>query len=237
MPLIRALQIVNFRNLEAFTWQPTATVNVLLGPGDSGKTNVLQALSLFARFRPLSEFDYFRRNVAAGFKIEIVVTGFTLSNLATEKSQLPIRGWWESALTPLPENGAEPALVFRASGTPTMELEYNTVSESGDVYYLSAALRQQLGILSLMRSDDSLNNFRAQQGSLISRNFADVDFRSPAHKALQQAAAGWTDPAEAKDKLDELRKVFGELGLPADVLFGVNPTFAHQRPSEPGSRP
>ena len=223
MPLIRSVEIVNFRNLASFVWHPTTSVNVLIGRGDSGKTNVLQALSLFARSRPLAEFDYFQRNVASGFKVEIVVTDFALADLASEKSQLPIRGWLGNTLTPLPENGAVPSLVLRASGTPAMELEYSLIAESGDAFHLSAALRQHLNVLFLMRSDDSVNNFRAQQGSLISRTFPKVDFRSPAYDAMQQAAAGWTDPAEAKVKLEELRKTFGDLGLPANVLFGMVP--------------
>jgi putative ATP-dependent endonuclease of OLD family len=223
MPLIRSVEIVRFRNLESFVWQPTASVNVLIGHGDSGKTNVLQALSLFGRSRPLAEFDYFQRDIASGFKVEIVVTDFALADLASEKSQLPIRGWLGTALTSLPENGAAPSLVLRASGTPAMELEYSLVAESGDAFHLSANLRQQLNVLFLMRSDDSVNNFRAQQGSLITRTFPKIDFRSPAYDAMQQAAAGWSDPVDAKAKLEELRQAFGDLGLPANMLFGMVP--------------
>jgi len=223
MPQIRSITVRGFRNLKSFSWQPAAGVNVLLGAGDTGKSNVLHAVSLFARNRALTEFDYFSRDVASGFSIDLVITGLALGDLASERSTLPIRGWNSSELTSLPQGGAVPALVFRAQGTSDLELEYKLVAESGEVYFLSAALRQQLNLIFLSRADDNLNNFRAQQGSLLSRNFTDVDFRSSALAVMQQAITTWSDPVEAKQTLSDLRSEFQTLGLPGDLLLGIIP--------------
>jgi DNA repair exonuclease SbcCD ATPase subunit len=41
---IRYIDIQNFRCLEDFKWQPLPGVNCLIGPGDAGKSTVLDAI-------------------------------------------------------------------------------------------------------------------------------------------------------------------------------------------------
>jgi putative ATP-dependent endonuclease of OLD family len=221
MAEVRKVTIERFRNLEQFVWNPSSGVNVLVGPGDTGKSTVLSALSLFARRRSLSEFDYLKRRTHLGFLIDIVVTGLSVANFAFEKTQLPIRGWDGHEVTSLPEDGAEPALVLRAQGTPELELEYYVVAESGDLYNLSATLRQELTVLFLARTDDGQGSFRADSGSLLGRNFADVDFRSPAQAAIQLGISSWASPAAAEADLLALRDEFRKLGLPAELILGM----------------
>ena len=44
MTLIRAVEIENFRSVRALTWRPHAGINCLVGPGDSGKSTILDAI-------------------------------------------------------------------------------------------------------------------------------------------------------------------------------------------------
>ena len=67
MRLVR-LSLSEFRNYEALTWRPDPGINVITGPNGSGKTNLLEALSLLAPGRGLRGArlaDLVRRGSAA----------------------------------------------------------------------------------------------------------------------------------------------------------------------------
>jgi putative ATP-dependent endonuclease of the OLD family len=44
MARIRQIDIKNFRSIKAFTWLPSPGINCLIGPGDSGKSSILDAI-------------------------------------------------------------------------------------------------------------------------------------------------------------------------------------------------
>ena len=52
MRLIR-LALTDFRNYAALTWRPSGRISVLFGPNGSGKTNLLEAVSLLMPGRGL----------------------------------------------------------------------------------------------------------------------------------------------------------------------------------------
>src|SRR5260370_41932862 len=76
--VIRSLSVRRFRGLENFSWEPRPGINCLVGPGDAGKTTILEAIALllYPRRPPLiSEYDYSRRRLRDGFEIEAVIGG------------------------------------------------------------------------------------------------------------------------------------------------------------------
>src|SRR5271167_2935012 len=50
---LNRLTLTDFRNYGALTWRPAARISVLHGPNGSGKTNLLEALSLLVPGRGL----------------------------------------------------------------------------------------------------------------------------------------------------------------------------------------
>ena len=44
MAVIRKTEIANFRCLKKLVWQPSPGINCLIGPGDSGKSTILDAI-------------------------------------------------------------------------------------------------------------------------------------------------------------------------------------------------
>lgn len=46
MARIRKLEIRNFRSIKKLDWAPSEGINCLIGPGDSGKSTVLDAIDL-----------------------------------------------------------------------------------------------------------------------------------------------------------------------------------------------
>ncbi len=61
------LTLTRFRNYEALTWRPGARISVITGPNGSGKTNLLEAISLLVPGRGLrnARIGEFGRNGAA----------------------------------------------------------------------------------------------------------------------------------------------------------------------------
>ena len=53
MPLLQRLSLTDFRNYEAAQWRPQARLSVVHGPNGSGKTNLLEAVSLLSPGRGL----------------------------------------------------------------------------------------------------------------------------------------------------------------------------------------
>jgi putative ATP-dependent endonuclease of OLD family len=70
---IRSLTITNFRSVGGLTWVPGPGINVIVGPGDAGKTTVLDALALILSPNPsqaASELDYPNLDTSVPFVIE-----------------------------------------------------------------------------------------------------------------------------------------------------------------------
>jgi predicted ATP-dependent endonuclease of OLD family len=44
MARIRKIEIQNFRGIKELAWLPSAGINCLIGPGDSGKSSILDAV-------------------------------------------------------------------------------------------------------------------------------------------------------------------------------------------------
>ena len=76
-PVILYLNIERFRGIKALPWYPAAGVNVILGGGDVGKTTILDAIAILlapTNATAVSDTDYYRRDIDAGFLIEAVMS-------------------------------------------------------------------------------------------------------------------------------------------------------------------
>jgi len=72
---IRRLEIRNFRGIRALDWAPSVGVNCLIGPGDNGKSTILDAIDLCLGVRrsvSFSDADFHGLDV--GQPVDIVVT-------------------------------------------------------------------------------------------------------------------------------------------------------------------
>ena len=118
MRLIR-LSLTDFRNYAALTWRPAARISVLFGPNGSGKTNLLEAVSLLVPGRGLRgarNADLPRHGGAGGWAVA--------GRFATADGEVDIG-------TGTPAPGPEPVLrptgnrrVFRLDGaTPRSQAE------------------------------------------------------------------------------------------------------------------
>ena len=73
---IRYVEIQNFRGIEQLSWAPNEGINCLIGPGDSGKTSILDAIEVCMSVRrnvDFSDADFFGMNVAKPIIIRVTV--------------------------------------------------------------------------------------------------------------------------------------------------------------------
>lgn len=75
MTRVRRLEIRTFRSIQVLDWAPSNGVNCLIGPGDSGKSSILDAIYLClgeGKSAPFGDTDFFRVKVSR--TIETAVT-------------------------------------------------------------------------------------------------------------------------------------------------------------------
>lgn len=73
---VRHLEIQNFRSIQTLNWAPSNGVNCLIGPGDSGKSTILDAIDLCLgarRSAPLGDTDFFGLDVTRTIVIKVTL--------------------------------------------------------------------------------------------------------------------------------------------------------------------
>ncbi|WP_122518709.1 ATP-dependent nuclease [Pseudomonas viridiflava] len=76
MARIRYVEIRNFRGIKQLNWAPREGINCLIGPGDSGKTSILDAIEACMCVRRNIEFsdaDFYEMDVSTPITIRITV--------------------------------------------------------------------------------------------------------------------------------------------------------------------
>ena len=226
IPAIRLLRIERFRGIEKLEWRPASGLNVIVGPGDSCKSTILEAIGALLSPAPnmhVSEFDYFRREIDKGFEIEAALAVGNAKILTSDRFPLPpLRGWREGQLTDLPdEGGAEAVIVCRLTGTRDLEAVYEVIGGDEETRVpFSRALRQRIGLMRLGIADRSDRDLRLVQGGALDRYMDGQQLRqsilqailnTPIHDRLGEK------PKEALRRIDDL---FGRRGLPHPVRLG-----------------
>ena len=76
MARVRAIEIKNFRGIKALSWYPAPGINCLIGPGDSGKSSVIDSIDLCLGARRNVQFtdaDFHLLDVETPITIEITL--------------------------------------------------------------------------------------------------------------------------------------------------------------------
>ncbi|HWJ68980.1 MAG TPA: ATP-binding protein [Sphingobium sp.] len=118
MVAIREVQIRNFRGISYLKWWPRHGLNCLIGPGDAGKSTILDAIELTLGARQsftFSDADFHRCNIG-----EFIVIDVTLGALSDELKNLEayghfLRGWnpVDGAMEDEPASHLETVLTLR----------------------------------------------------------------------------------------------------------------------------
>jgi putative ATP-dependent endonuclease of OLD family len=226
-PSIRFLRIERFRGIEKLEWRPAPGLNVIIGPGDSCKSTILEAIG--ALFSPapnmnISEFDYFRRDIDKGFEIEAALAVGDGSILNNDRFPLPpLRGWRDGQLTDLPdEGGAEAVMVCRLTGTADQEAIYEVIGADDETRVpLSRALRQRIGLMRLGITDRWDRDLRLVQGGALDRYMEGQHLRQSILQAILNTPIHDRLGDEPKQALGRIDRQFSKRSLPSPVRLGL----------------
>ncbi|OAN53514.1 ATP-dependent nuclease [Sphingobium sp. TCM1] len=224
MARIRKVEIRNFRSIATLDWFPLAGINCLIGPGDSGKSTILDAIDFCLGARRNLTFcddDFHRLQLEQPIRIGVTLGELDSHLRSMEAYGLYLRGFnfQTGAIEPEPGSGLDTVLTVELSVGDDLEPQWQLVSERaaalGQSRGLSWADRVRLAPTRLGQSGE--HNLSWKRGSILNKVSEE---RASAASAIAQAArdARITFGDKAKDQLGEalaaVQATAGRLGVP-----------------------
>jgi recombinational DNA repair ATPase RecF len=90
------IDIENYRGIRALSWSPSPSINCLIGPGDSTKTTILDAIELALNPRSYAfadDSDFFDLDTDKTIKITVTLSGLPAQFISDDLYGLHLRGW------------------------------------------------------------------------------------------------------------------------------------------------
>ena len=224
MARVRAVEVKHFRGIKELRWYPSAGINCLIGPGDSGKSSILDAIDFCLGARRSIQFtdaDFHLLDVEAPITIAV-----TLGELADDLKNLDaygmyLRGFDAAARTieDEPEKAAETVLTVKLTVASDLEPTWTLVSEraeaQGQTRNLSWNDRIRLAPTRIGVMADYHLGWR--RGSVLNRVSDErADAAAALAKAARDARAAFGDQAQAQlgETLGTVAATAKELGIP-----------------------
>lgn len=224
---IHKLIINGFRGVDKFDWNPDPDINVILGGGDTGKSTILDSISML--FSPtnsivLSESDYWLRDCNREFFIEAIISLPT--SVDTSKKDLMYPWEWDgknAVLIPLDDqiSTLPPVYKFRVRGTSDLELIWEIVQPDLSFSHLSVGLRRSIGVVSLTSEERNDRDLRLVYGSALDKLLNDAGLRARIGKAAANIDVQDELGEEGEKKLTTLDKLLKTKALPHDLSLGL----------------
>ena len=224
MARIRAVEIKHFRAIKELTWLPAPGINCLIGPGDSGKSSILDAIDFCLGARRNIQFtdaDFHLLNV----EMPITVT-ITLGQLDDGLKNLDAYGMFlrgfnaeTGEIEDEPEKDAETVLSLRLTVASDLEPNWSLVSDRSDAQGLNRNLswgdRVRLAPTRIGAIADYHLGWR--RGSVLNRVSEErADASAALAKAARDARAAFGEDAQGQlgETLGIVAATAKELGIP-----------------------
>ncbi len=216
---IRRIQISNFRGIKELQWliPKDSGLVCLIGPGDCGKSSILEAiyLALGDRWNPsIADTDFFRSDVASPIVIRCVVSDLS-KKLLMESSM----GLWLSGIDDDgkiyqdPIEGTDPALIVQLRIDDSLEPTWTIERLDGENNMtISSLLRREFATLKVDdRTDVHLRWSRnSALGRISSEENSTGNAMAIASRAAKEAIASYNDEglntltSHVQEKLNEV---------------------------------
>jgi putative ATP-dependent endonuclease of the OLD family len=137
MARIRAIEICNFRGIKSLAWFTSSGVNCLLGPGDSGKSTILDAVDFCLGARRNLQFtdaDFYGLDVETPISISVTIGELDNGLKNLEAYGMYLRGFdaQSDKIEDEPEKDAETVLTVRLTVANDLEPSWSLVSERAE---------------------------------------------------------------------------------------------------------
>lgn len=174
----------------------------LIGPGDSGKSTVLDAIeaALSSRWYTFGEADFRDCDTSRPIRIEVTIAELSKSLLSDEKFGLYIQGLTQEAtVRDEPEDGDEAVLTVRLTVDATMEPVWEVVNDR-TLYPRTMSNRDRALFRVVRLTGDDARHLTWGQGSILSKLTESGD------EAAQQLAQAYK-VAKASTRLHEIESL------------------------------
>jgi hypothetical protein len=145
MSRIRKLEIAHFRSIRQLAWCPSDGINCLIGPGDSGKSSILDAIDLCLGARRNVQFtdaDFHRLDVGTPISISVTLGELDdgLKNLETYG--MFVRGFdaQTGTIEDEPEKDGETVLTVKLTVGSDLEPSWSLISARAEAQGLERNL-------------------------------------------------------------------------------------------------
>lgn len=216
---IRHLKVSNFRGIKCLDWHLEGNVLCLVGPGDSTKTTILDAIECALVPRNMltfSDTDFFQGNVQEPITILVTVGELPEDLLLEDKFGTYQRGY--RAGQPIfddPEDGWEPVLTVRLQVDKNLEPAWHVVKDSNpEPKPISWRDRERLSLTRL--GADVLRHLTWGRGSALARLTGEQTSTGQTLATITRQAQKIVSDAT----LDELQQA-AQKAQQAAVEFGV----------------
>lgn len=224
MTLIRVVEIENFRSVRALVWRPHHGINCLIGPGDSGKSTVLDAIDFCMGARrslPLTDSDFCAVDIEKPIRICVTLGALPDELKNIDSYGLYLRGFNSATgeIVPEPEATLETVITVQLLVESDLEPQWSLVSARAAAQAQSRSLswaeRVRLSPTRLGALND--NNLTWRRGSVLNRL---TEERADASKELAKAARdvraafGAQDTGQLAGSLAIITKAAKDLGIP-----------------------
>jgi putative ATP-dependent endonuclease of the OLD family len=124
------IEIENFRGIKQLEWAPSPFVNCLIGPGDSTKTTIIDAIDLALNPRSYlfaDDSDFFDLITDNTIKVTVTLTGLPSDFRSDDRYGLHLRGWNNetSKIEDEPNEGLDDALSVRVTIDRSLEARWS----------------------------------------------------------------------------------------------------------------
>lgn len=228
MTRVRRLEIRNFRSIQMLDWAPSNGVNCLIGPGDSGKSTILDAIDLCLgarRSAPFGDTDFFSLDVTRTISIAVTlgVLPDALKNIDTYGEFLRGIDLVTGSLEDEPRTGLETVLTLKLEVKGDLEPSWTLYSDRAAQQQLERSLAwRDRGLLTPARIGTYANtNLSWARGSVLNRL---TEERANLGLELANAAraARNTFGVQAGPQLAETLQVVTETATALGVPIGAN---------------
>ncbi|MGE0784363.1 MAG: ATP-dependent endonuclease [Sandaracinaceae bacterium] len=150
---LRRLQVENFRGVKALDWRHIAETAALVGPGDSGKSTILDAIDrvLSPKWNvAFDDTDFWDLDTGAPIVIRATITDLAPSFYRDSKFGLLLHGFDREnseAICASGDDGEEHALVVELRLDASLEPSWSVVDADGAKHTFMARDREALGML------------------------------------------------------------------------------------------
>lgn len=228
MTRVRHIQIRNFRSIQALDWTPSNGMNCLIGPGDSGKSTILDAIDLCLGARRSASFgdtDFFGLDVTRTIRIVI-----TLGALPNELKNIDAYGEFlrgfdlgTGELEDEPRAGLETVLTVKLEVAADLEPSWTLYSDRADQQRLERSLFwKDRSLLAPARIGTYANtNLSWARGSVLNR-LTEERANLGSELASAARAARVTFGAQAGPQLAQTLQVVTQTATGLGVAIGAS---------------